>query len=48
MLIEGLGHAWSGGSKAGTFTDERGPDATDAILKFLLAHRLPVPNAARQ
>jgi poly(hydroxyalkanoate) depolymerase family esterase len=48
MLIEGLGHAWSGGSKTGTFTDERGPDATDAILTFLLAHSMPAPNAARQ
>ena len=44
LTISGLGHAWSGGSKAGTFTDDRGPDATAEILRFLLAHSLPAPN----
>ena len=48
LVVEGLGHAWSGGSKAGTFTDERGPDATHAILTFLLAQRMPLPNAERR
>lgn len=50
LTVAGLGHAWSGGSTLGTFTDERGPDATDEILRFLLAHRLPArtaPNATR-
>ena len=32
--VRELGHAWSGGSAAGTFTDERGPDATAIILDF--------------
>ena len=40
LVVDGLGHAWSGGSKLGTFTDERGPDATSEIMRFLLAHRL--------
>jgi poly(3-hydroxybutyrate) depolymerase len=48
LFIDGLGHAWSGGSKAGTFTDERGPDATEAILRFLLAQRLPGATDARR
>ena len=50
LTVAGLGHAWSGGSKLGTFTDERGPDATDAILRFLLAHPMPngsAPNAPK-
>jgi poly(hydroxyalkanoate) depolymerase family esterase len=32
--VRELGHAWSGGSAAGTFTDERGPDATALMLDF--------------
>jgi poly(hydroxyalkanoate) depolymerase family esterase len=38
VLVDGLGHAWSGGSPDGTFTDAQGPDATRLILDFLLSH----------
>jgi poly(hydroxyalkanoate) depolymerase family esterase len=32
--VEGLGHAWSGGDAAGSFTDPEGPPATDWIIDF--------------
>lgn len=34
-FVDGLGHAWSGGSPDGTFTEPAGPDATGIVLRFL-------------
>jgi len=37
-VVHGMGHAWSGGSSAGMYTDPAAPDATTILWQFFATH----------
>jgi poly(3-hydroxybutyrate) depolymerase len=42
--IDGMSHAWSGGSGASSYTDPLGPDATELSYSFFMDHPMKQKN----
>ncbi len=51
-MVEGMQHCWPGGAANGSYTDPRGPRASQMLLDFFLTHTLEpaisVPSRPRQ
>lgn len=43
IVVDGLGHAWPGGLKNGSYSDPKGPDASRALWEFFKARSTATP-----